>query len=218
MLLHVVRPLWQMHVGQIERLTAEKQRLLYDYHMAESRRELGSDGGMRCRLSAPSSTAGTNTELRDLSLHAELLQHEGVAFLDSQPDATPVPLFCCLAEYEGERHRSGFCYLTTPAMRALLRAWLPAATASRMVEALVLVDADGVPLNPSGESATAGLYVVTADGELIISFNIRPQASRPAYGAAKQTQPPTYYHHSASSAAAPSAAGMMRTARAPSWR
>ena len=215
MLLHVVRPLWQMHVGQIERLTAEKQRLLYDYHMAESRRELGSDGGMRCRLSAPSSTAGTNTELRDLSLHAELLQHEGVAFLDSPPDATPVPLFCCLAEYEGERHRSGFCYLTTPAMREPFCARVAPSGHGEQDGGgpRVLVDADGVPLNPSGESATeVALYVVTADGELIISFNIRPQASRPAYGAAETDAAANVFHHHSSlvGGGAVAAAGMMR--------
>ena len=281
LLVHVIHPLWQTHVGQVERLTAEKQRLLYDFRMLEKRAEdgamrlqtIGSAGGgggaggggagggggggeggearpaYSLHSHAPSSTAGSNVELSDISGQAELLQLEGAATFDFG-NPTPVPLYRCLAEYEGERHRGGICYLTTPAMREPFRARAaPSSSVQRGGgggggggggsggggggggggdggggHAGVLVDAQGVPLNPTGlVGREEAIYVVTAGGDLLLSFNTRPRPSSPAPlvsedGRATEAHVPEassgFHHHSSLvGGGAVAAAGTMRISK-----
>lgn len=247
MLAHVVRPLWETSVGQVERLTAEKQRLLYDLNMAEGRRtraegevvrlqnigggdgeSTSASGFTRVPFSAPSSTAGTNEELSGLTVQA-LLQHAGMTSFKGSPE--PVPLYQCLPEYEGERHRQGVCYLTSPAMREPLCArvafnanalceqrggglYVPSGDSE--LKAGVLVDAKGVVLNPYGAALMEeeeAIYVVTADGDLILSFNIRPRASSYTSGddGGMEAGYHGFHHHSSLvGGGAVAAAGTMR--------
>ena len=175
-----------------------------------------------------SSTAGTNAELSELTVRAELLQGEGTGYMafDGTVDGAhlaPFPLYQLLSEYAGERHRQGICYLTAPAMREPLRARVAPDSSKQCGGGVgggggVLVDAAGVLLNPSGALTNEeAIYVVTASGDLVLSFNIRPHASlrTSAEGADDDGRTGTasigFHHHSSLvGGAAVAAAGTMR--------
>lgn len=133
------------HFAERERLASEKDRLLHDWRLAQ-------DELSKIRSGSPN-PPGTGS-IRSNGTCSEL---EALMPLDN------LPQFTCLPEFRNERTRSG----------SIVRYFTAADRERHLLRVLdgLLVDHKDAPLNAAGSSAHQTIFVMTPEGDMILSDN-----------------------------------------------